>query len=105
MSLHTELTSQTDRTEPDRRRSAGTRPHLSWSPIVIRVTIANDRASLERLSELDSAPRLREPSLIAERQGRAVAAISLQDRRVIADPFVRTEDVIALLRLRAAQLG
>jgi hypothetical protein len=42
---------------------------------------------------------------VGERDGRPVAAVSLSDGAVIADPFVATADVVALLQLRARQLG
>lgn len=37
--------------------------------------------------------------------GEAVAATSLSDGRVVANPFVRTADTVTLLSLRAAQLA
>jgi hypothetical protein len=42
--------------------------------------------------------------LVAEVDGQALAAISLADGAVIADPFHLTGDLVALLRVRAAQL-
>jgi hypothetical protein len=76
-----------------------------WSPVVIRIATAGDRASLERLAELDSSAAPTGEMLIGELGKRAVAALSLSDGDVIADPFVPTSDVLALLRLRAAQLN
>jgi hypothetical protein len=46
---------------------------------------------------------VREPVMVAAREGRVVAALSLADGTVAADPFVRTADAVALLRLRAFQ--
>jgi hypothetical protein len=63
-----------------------------------------DDAAVRRLARLDSARPLREPVLLAEDGGRPVAALSLADGRVVADPFRRTRDAVAMLRLRAAQL-
>ena len=40
--------------------------------------------------------------LLAEQDERAVAAISLDGMREIADPFVRTREVVALLRAASA---
>ena len=40
--------------------------------------------------------------LIAEQDERPVAAISLDGRREIADPFVRTRELVALLRAARA---
>jgi hypothetical protein len=39
---------------------------------------------------------------MAEQNDRPVAAISLDGRREIADPFVRTREVVALLRAARA---
>ena len=63
-----------------------------------------DRAALARLAELDSGRQLEGPVLGAEVEGRLLAAISLETGEVIADPFSRTSELRALLKLRAAQL-
>ena len=57
---------------------------------------------LRLLAELDSAPPIAGPVLMAEQNDRPVAAISLDGRREIADPFVRTREVVALLRAARA---
>ena len=57
---------------------------------------------LRQLAELDSAPPIDGPVLVAEQDERAVAAISLDGMREIADPFVRTREVVALLRAARA---
>jgi hypothetical protein len=75
-----------------------------WTPLVIRLAIAADETTLRRLAQLDSAPPLSGPALIAERAGSAVAAVALIDGSVVADPFVTTTDVVEVLLLRAAQL-
>jgi hypothetical protein len=75
-----------------------------WTPVVIRVAVADDRAQLERLAQLDSAERPLGATLLAEQGGAVIAALSLADGTAIADPFVPTNDVMALLRLRAGQL-
>jgi hypothetical protein len=63
-----------------------------------------DRRSLDALAERDSGRRPNGPLLIAEVEGRALAAISLTTREVLADPFNRTDELRSLLELRAAQL-
>ena len=78
---------------------------LSRGPVVIRMATAADRSSLERLAQLDSADMPTGATLIAELGERAVAALSLNDGDAIADPFVPTGDIVALLRLRATQLN
>jgi hypothetical protein len=62
-----------------------------------------DAGTLARLTALDECEPLAEPVLLAVADGRAVAALSVADERVAADPFERTEDAVAMLRLRARQ--
>ncbi len=75
-----------------------------WGPLVIRIATPGDRRSLERLAELDSTETPTGATLIGELRERVVAALSLSDGKAIADPFVKTSDVLELLRLRAGQL-
>lgn len=65
---------------------------------------AADHNALARLAERDSADLLEGEIIGAELDGALVAAISLDDHHVIADPFTRTDTVRSLLELRAAQL-
>jgi hypothetical protein len=58
----------------------------------------------ERLAELDSQRPLTGPALLGEIDGRPAAAISLDDGRVVADPFQHTAQLVALLRMRAQGL-
>jgi hypothetical protein len=64
----------------------------------------DDDADLARLAELDSAPPLRAPVLLALVDGEPVAALSLADGRAVADPFRTTAGVLALLRAQAAAI-
>jgi hypothetical protein len=64
----------------------------------------DDHAALARLAELDSQYRLEGPVLGAEVEGRLLAAISIETGEVIADPFSRTSELRAMLKLRLAQL-
>jgi hypothetical protein len=57
------------------------------------------------VAQLDTRPVPPGPHLVAEREGRIEAAISLGTRELIANPFSRTADLCALLRLRAAELA
>jgi hypothetical protein len=81
------------------------RPEPRWSALVIRLAVAADEAKLRRLAHLDSARPLSGQALIAEQGGSVVAALSLDDGAVIADPFVASADAAAMLRVRAAQLS
>jgi len=73
------------------------------TPITIRRSIDADEPVLRELAELDSARPIAGPVLLAVQDERPVAAISLDGRREIADPFVRTRELVELLR--AARAG
>ena len=74
------------------------------SVIALRPAAPDEDADLRRLAELDSAEPLRTPALVAIVDGEPVAALSLADGRAVADPFLPTADVVALLRERAGGL-
>ncbi len=76
-----------------------------WAPVVIRLATAGDRLSLDYLAQLDSAELPSGALLIGELRGRPVVAVSLSDGSAIADPFLPTSDLLALVRLRAGQLN
>ena len=71
------------------------------SPIAIRPALPSDRSALTRLAELDSAPLLLGPVLVAEIGDRIVAAHGVRSGAQIADPFVHTTDLLRLLELHA----
>lgn len=75
------------------------------SAIELRLLGAHQSHLVHRLAVLDDAPDLEGSVLVAIIDGRDVAALSLDDQRVVADPFVPTSDAVALLRHRAAQLS
>jgi len=72
------------------------------SRITIRRSNDADQRQLRELAELDSARPIAGPVLIAELDARPVAAISLDGRREIADPFVPTRKLVGLLRAARA---
>jgi hypothetical protein len=74
------------------------------STIEIRAAADGDERVLRDLSELDATPAIGRPALLAVVDEHPVAALSLTDGRVAADPFTRTEDVVSLLRARVAGL-
>ncbi len=77
-------------------------PHsLSLAEITIRPAYADDDEALVRLATLDSAPVPAGPLLLAEVDGDLRAALATDDGTVIADPFSRTVELIALLRKHA----
>jgi len=75
------------------------------APVTLRFGRPDDACELARLAQLDSAVPPAAPVLLGEMSGRLVAALSLADGRLIADPFVPTAGVAELLRARARQLG
>jgi hypothetical protein len=69
--------------------------------VTIRRAGSQDAVALKLLAMLDSTRPLHGPILVAESGGLVLAAISLEDGRVAADPFFPTADLVALLRARA----
>jgi hypothetical protein len=66
----------------------------------IRQATESDVVTLSRLAALDGQRQFAGPALIAERNGVAIAAISLFDERIVADPFEPTLRAAQLLRMR-----
>jgi hypothetical protein len=69
--------------------------------VIIRVADTSDAPALARLAALDTAARLHGQILLAESGGVVLAALSLDDGRTVADPFLPTAPHVALLRTRA----
>ena len=74
-------------------------------PTSFRRATAGDAQTLRDLALLDSARTLTGDVLVAEVGGTTVAALSLDDHRVVADPFAHTSDVSELLRDYAARVS
>jgi hypothetical protein len=72
--------------------------------IQIRLLNEGDGAAVEHLAQLDSAQAPSAPALGLFGEGRLLAALSLGDGNVIADPFVRTAELREVLEWRAAHL-
>ncbi len=78
----------------------------STAAIVIRPGDADDTSAISRLASLDSATsNPPAPLLLAEVDGVLRAALSLQDRSAVADPFFPSAGLVELLRTRAAMLA
>jgi hypothetical protein len=75
--------------------------HTLDPAVVIRAARVSDGDALERLARLDSQRAPAGDVLLAEQDGELVAALA--GERVIADPFRRTADLVALLRVRAGR--
>jgi hypothetical protein len=69
--------------------------------VTLRLAGPADRRALERLAQLDSRRLSPGPHLIAEREGRIDAALSLASGELLADPFRHTAAVCELLRRHA----
>jgi hypothetical protein len=99
------------RAAADRRRSGvgGPLPNTveAHAPaVVLRLARDEETDVVSRLAALDDAPPVLDGEvLLAVVDDEAVAALSVRDGRVIANPFVRTEEAVALLRLRATHLS
>jgi hypothetical protein len=71
--------------------------------LTVRPARFADDDALARLAALDSArPLARGQVLVAEVDGRIVAAVSLHDGRAVADPFAPSADAVEILRVHAA---
>jgi hypothetical protein len=93
-------------------RRAAQRPHERSSlgeehaaRVELRLAVAGEADVVRRLAALDDARELEGGVLLALVDGEAVAALSLRDGRVVANPFVPTSLAVALLRLRAEDLS
>ncbi len=73
----------------------------AFSSPIVRPATERDAVALGRLAELDSAPPLVGDVLLAEESGVVVAATSIADGRMIADPFRLTGPARAALHARA----
>ena len=75
-------------------------------PIVaLRLAQPDESAIVRGLAALEDAPALSGPVLLAVVDGEAVAALSLDDGRIVANPFLHTEAAVGLLQLRARHLS
>ena len=73
--------------------------------ILLHLARPDDSGLVGRLADLDDAAPLEGEILIAFVEGEAVAALSLEDGRVVANPFRATTDAVSLLRLRQQHLS
>jgi hypothetical protein len=69
---------------------------------VIRAATDDDAFALRRLAELDSQEPLTGRILVGEIAGKPAAAMSLDEWRTVADPFLPSEPLRIHLRLRAS---
>lgn len=72
--------------------------------MVLRADRPTDELILRRLAALDSTRPIRGRALVAEVEGRTVAAVGITDGRIVADPFEHTAEVVELLKIRAQRM-
>ena len=73
--------------------------------VLLRRSRPGDGAAISRLARLESRRPGAGPYVLAERGGEVVAAMPLSGGSPVADPFMRTADLVAILELRARQLA
>jgi hypothetical protein len=86
-----------------RSRQAYTRPPQSVRT-AIELRISQCREELERLAILSERPLHQGDFLVADVDGVAVAAMSVEDGTTIYDPFKPTSQALSLLKLRRKQV-
>ena len=79
--------------------------NLPEDAVLVRRATARDAHRIRTLALLDDRSAGDGPFIVAELAGEAVAAMSLSSGRIVADPFRRTRDAEALLRMRAGQIA
>jgi hypothetical protein len=72
--------------------------------LTIRQALRSDAAALEQLAALDSSRPLRSPALVGEVGGELWAAVSIDDYKVVSDPFRPSGELALVLVERARQL-
>jgi hypothetical protein len=99
-------THKTTKRRPDTRHRLDFKEKLMFAANTynLRLATQDDADALRRLAELDSGAPLAGRVLIGEIAGSPAAALSLNDDRVIADPFRRTDHLVACLRIRAGAI-
>jgi hypothetical protein len=68
------------------------------NPVTLRPYLPLDRRSLEQLALLDDRRVPTQPVVVAEANGRLVAALSKRTGEAVADPFEPTAHLVAMLR-------
>ena len=101
-SLSRALAEERERTLRENARAAWHRRQRG--ELQIRAATDADMPALVRLARLDSSRPPVGSIILAEEDGRIVAALAADDAATIADPFRATAPVVAMLRLRAEQL-
>jgi hypothetical protein len=75
-----------------------------YESVAVRLAGPEDEAAMLRVAALDSSGLAGGPHLVAEVDGRVVAALAIGSGHAVADPFRWTADLVELMKVRAAQL-
>jgi hypothetical protein len=86
------------------RPSRPERRTLDEEAVQLRLCRVGDDPQLHQLAQLEGRPLPEGRLVVAEANGRIVAALPLAGGRPLADPFARTQHLLPLLELRAAQV-
>ena len=73
------------------------------SSVELRPASASDAAGVERVAQLDSAGVPAGRLLVAELDGRIVAAYAIESGEAVADPFTRTAHLVTALRAQSRE--
>jgi hypothetical protein len=87
-----------------RRFAEGRDSGRAPADVVIRRSTSSDGPALAALAALDAAPLPLGPSILAEVAGVPRAVLPLNGGAAFGDPFAPTDELVALLELRAAQI-
>jgi hypothetical protein len=77
---------------------------MSDGIFTMRPATSRDVTAVARLVELEEARPLSGEVLLAEVDGRVIAALSVREDRAVADIFQPTAEIVAMLRTRREQL-
>jgi hypothetical protein len=77
---------------------------LPANTYVVRQATPSDEAVLERIAALDGQRPLSGPVLLGEIDGKPAAAVSIDDGRVVADPFQLTAQLVLVITMRRRAL-
>jgi hypothetical protein len=77
---------------------------LPANTYVVRQATPSDEAALERIAALDGQRPLSGPVLLGELDGKPAAAVSIDDGRVVADPFQLTSQLVLVITMRRRAL-
>jgi hypothetical protein len=78
---------------------------VAMDRVTIRRSAPGDGDAISRLARLESRRAATGPYVLAESCGEVVAAVPLRGGPSLSDPFMRTAEIVAMLELRARQIG